>query len=54
MSRQWTKRWRVGRVQFGWHIYKHTSGFPTTSDRWVLHPQFVYDRKRRNTHAKDA
>lgn len=42
-TRGWHARLRIGRLQLGWHIYRHT--YPTTSDRWVLQPFAIYDRK---------
>lgn len=37
------RRWRVGRLQFGFHLYVHHS--PHLSDRWVVQPFVIYDRK---------
>ncbi len=40
----WAFRWTVWRLQIGGRLMRHAYG-PHTSDRWVLQPDFVYDRK---------
>ena len=43
-SAAWHMSGKLGRVQFGYHVYKHTSHL---GDRWVFQPWFLYDRKDR-------
>lgn len=45
-SRYWRRQWRFWRIQIGFRLMCHQSASAT--DRWVLHPSFVYDRKRRS------
>lgn len=42
----WHGRLRIGRVQIGYHVYRHAGVLP---DRWVFQPFLIYDRKRRRT-----
>lgn len=39
------RRYRIGRVQVGIIVWRHE--YALTSDRWVIQPSFVYDRKGR-------
>ncbi len=48
-SASWQMSGQLGRLQFGYHVYKHTS--PVASDRWVFQPWFTYDRKDRREHS---
>lgn len=40
---QWSADLDFWRVQLGYHVYRHSNA--VTSDRWVFHPTFTYDRK---------
>lgn len=37
------KYWKFGRLQFGYRFYIHK--YATCTDRWVLQPQIIWDRK---------
>lgn len=39
----WHARAKLGRLEVGYHVHRHC--YPTTSDRWVFQPFFIYDRK---------
>lgn len=41
-SKGWACRFRVGRVQFGGVVMRHR--YATSSDRWVIRPEVIYDR----------
>lgn len=41
-GKQWSGSAQFGRVEVGFHLYKHTSHLP---DRWVLQPWVRFDRK---------
>lgn len=48
-TESWRWRRRFGRVQLGLFVYRHhplNTRAPQLPDRWVVHPTFVYDRKR--------
>ncbi len=45
----WHMAGQIGRFQYGYDIYKHTSSH--SSDRWVFQPWFTYDRKDRHEHS---
>lgn len=47
-TKAWHRKWRFGRVQVGFHLYKHVYG-PSVSDRWVLQPFAIFDRKENAT-----
>lgn len=38
----WARSVRLGRLRLGYRIYKHV--YPTSSDRWVIQPEIVWDR----------
>lgn len=42
---------RLGRLKLGVTVHKHT--YAMHSDRWVIKPSFVYDRKRKRTWKRD-
>lgn len=42
-STSWHARWRFWRCEI--HVAVHRHRYPTSSDRWVFDPRFVYDRK---------
>lgn len=45
-DKQWSCRLWVWRLQIGLFIYRHS--YPEHSDRWVIEPALVYDRKERS------
>ena len=42
-SDTWSKQVRLGRLQFGYRIYRHKGVLP---DRWVIQPFLIFDRAR--------
>lgn len=50
-SRSWNWHIRLGRVQVQLTVHHHGGG---SSDRWVIQPHFVYDRKSRSDEWTDA
>ncbi len=49
-TKSWRKNWRIGRVQFGWHVHKHT--YYQGDHRLVIHPTFIIDYGRRRDRPK--
>jgi hypothetical protein len=39
----WHSRLRLGRLEFGYDVYKHT--FARSSDRWVFQPFWIWNRR---------
>ncbi len=45
-SKTWAANGSAWRFQASIHIHRHR--YPTVSDRWVVQPSFIYDRKNRS------
>lgn len=51
VSDGWHARLKFGRVQVGYHVYKHRNSalcdhMKTVPDRWAFQPFVIFDRKR--------
>lgn len=44
-SDRWQERWRLGRFEIDLLLVRHR--YPTSPDRWVFRPGFIFDRKER-------
>lgn len=44
-TKAWRFKRRIGRIQIGLEVLRHQ--YHRSSDRWVVYPSLVFDRKKR-------